>query len=257
MLDKILNCMICSAMDEKTKKVRNEIVNVMTHWNSINSKCRKISYVPLGQGINTVPGVGKSAQAVIDKQSVKESDFAILIFNTSRGTSTEKADSGTLDELDSFLKIKKPIYVFIKASKEMEDIKKQIQAKKTVFYEKYKSISELKTKIRDVLDITANSYSEKQQKSNTKTIQDGQLAYTIRNDQYANIYRIIKNASKGISVSEILPRTNFSRQKVNYIIKDLESKGFISSTRELKTLPNQLSNSQRMVNTYSIIKDFS
>lgn len=260
MSDKIFRCMICSAMDSKTMKLRKVVLEIIAHWNQINSSSRAISFVAQGQGINTVPDVDKSAQSVIDKQSVENSHFAILIFNTDKGTSTGKAKTGTLDELNSFLKAKKPVHVFIRATKELEDIKKEIQSLKKVYYETYESANELSSKIRDLLDYTANEYTKHKQDSEIIIVNNAQKAYTLRLEPNANIYTILENSKSGISIAGIKSQTNFSRQKIQSVLNNLETQGLIIKTqtqqpirtKAFKKQPRASTIKGQRVTTYSV-----
>ena len=239
--DKIIDCMICSAMDDYTKQFRKTAIDTINKWNQINATSRRISFVPLGQGINTVPGIAESAQGVIDKQSVEKAQFGIFIFNTCSGTPTKDSKTGTLSELDSFIKANKPVHVYIRKGQELEPIKHYLKSLGTVFYETYSSKNELATKIRDLLDCTANEYSNNECQKVSVTIKNAQLAYTINPAPFSDIYNIIKQSKSGITVSQISRKTNYSKQKIYPIVRKLCDKGIIDSRQIME--PDEIGNS--------------
>ena len=150
------SCMICSAKDEETIKVINACRNIINHWNEINSTDRNISFVSTGQDISTVPGVGRDAQSVIDDQALKAADIGIVIFETNKGSSYQGFKTATEYELDKLQKLGKNIAVYIRNDSKLNPIKERIRAKKSILYTSYKTINELKLKLHDFLDKTAN-----------------------------------------------------------------------------------------------------
>jgi len=157
----VLKCMICSAKNDETKKLVEHCREMINHWSEINATYRDVSFVAMGQGINSVPGSGEDAQKVIEEQILNKADFGIAIIETPKGTPYGNSVTTTEHEIEMFLSAKKYIAVYIKKGSELDAIRKRIQDRKSILYQEYNSYIDFNHYIRDLLDVTANKLMAK------------------------------------------------------------------------------------------------
>lgn len=136
---------------------RDAITEVIHRWNRGNSDYYKISLLPVKCETDAAPEAGDRPQEIINRQLVENCDILIGIFWTRIGTKTIKAESGTVEEIQHFIKMNKPAMIYfsseridpnkidLKQKKRLDKFEKKI--KKNAYVENYKSISELYEKV--------------------------------------------------------------------------------------------------------------
>jgi len=93
---------------------------------------------------HAAPSLDARPQAVINEQLVRECDMLVGVFWTRLGSPTGEAESGTIEEINWFVKEKKPVMVYFSTRslpndcdvdqvKRLREFKKQIQQKGLVF----------------------------------------------------------------------------------------------------------------------------
>ncbi len=93
---------------------------------------------------HAAPSLDARPQAVINDQLVRDCDMLVGIFWTRLGSPTGEAESGTIEEINWFVKEKKPVMIYfstrnlpsncdIDQVKRLREFKKQIQQKGLVF----------------------------------------------------------------------------------------------------------------------------
>ncbi|MBB3276305.1 MULTISPECIES: DUF4062 domain-containing protein [unclassified Pseudoxanthomonas] len=123
---------------------RAAVASAIHDWNSHNSKARGIVLLPVMWETHAAPSLDARPQAVINEQIVRECDMLVGIFWTRLGSPTGEAESGTIEEINWFVKEKKPVMIYfstrnfpsdcdIDQVKRLRDFKKQIQQKGLVF----------------------------------------------------------------------------------------------------------------------------
>lgn len=97
-------------LDEERKSIP-ELIN---RWNAVNSKKYGIHLQHVMWEIDSFPEVKKEGdpQKVLNEQIIKNCDILLGIFWTRLGTPTGRAESGTVEEIDRFLKLKKPVMLY-------------------------------------------------------------------------------------------------------------------------------------------------
>lgn len=96
---------------------------VIYDWNNINSETRKMALAAIGWEYNTTPEMGDRPQEIINLQILDSADILIGIFGTRVGSSTGKAMSGTVEEIQTHLgKGKDVMLYFSKKPVKMEDV---------------------------------------------------------------------------------------------------------------------------------------
>ena len=89
-------------------------INVINHWNYLNSESQKVVCLPLHWSISSYPEVGRHPQKVINNQVVSKSDLLICVFGSKLGTPTEDYASGSVEEIEEHIKKGKPVMIFFK-----------------------------------------------------------------------------------------------------------------------------------------------
>lgn len=89
-------------------------INIINHWNYLNSEIQKVICLPLHWFISSYPEVGKHPQKIINNQVVSKSDLLICVFGSKLGTPTEDYASGSVEEVEEHIKAGKPVMIFFK-----------------------------------------------------------------------------------------------------------------------------------------------
>ena len=89
-------------------------INVINHWNYLNSEIHKVVCLPLHWSISSYPEVGRHPQKVINNQVVSKSDLLICVFGSKLGTPTDDYASGSVEEIEEHIKKGKPVMIFFK-----------------------------------------------------------------------------------------------------------------------------------------------
>ncbi|UFQ17097.1 MULTISPECIES: hypothetical protein [Streptomyces] len=93
-----LSVLIASPGD--TASDRDVVEDAIRSWNSDHTMRRKIHLLPLRWELGAVPLVGQGdAQEVINAQFADEADIVIAVFNSRLGQATQRAVSGTAEEI--------------------------------------------------------------------------------------------------------------------------------------------------------------
>lgn len=145
---------------------RKIIPEVIEYWNAVNSDHYGVILKPVLWEIDATPKMGKRPQDIINKQLVKSCDILVGTFWTRLGTHTGKAESGTVEEIDEFLKDGKPVLLYfssipvIPENINIEQYQKLSQFKKKCEKEglvtSYKSIDDLQKKLQMHITKTIN-----------------------------------------------------------------------------------------------------
>jgi len=115
---------------------RQTIPEVIHSWNATNSEELGVVLLPVKWETHSTPEMGDSPQTIIDKQLVEGCDLLIGAFWTRIGTPTEIAESGTVEEIEKFVKAGKPVMLYFSSKPVVPD---SIDAKQ---YERLKSFRE-------------------------------------------------------------------------------------------------------------------
>lgn len=159
---KILQVMISGPSDT------NELVDIsekaIVQWNNIHGFNRKILLNPMHWTRNTLAQAGQRAQDFINQDILARSDSLIAIFKNKFGSDTGKYASGTLEEIEESIKLRKQTMVFFSDEdiprsqsgssdlQQVEDFKKKYFG----FYKTYSSNDDFRNKLRDQLDLWVN-----------------------------------------------------------------------------------------------------
>ncbi len=150
---------------------RQAIPEVIYYWNAVNSRRYGVMLEPILWETHVSPEMGDRPQSIINKQLVENSDILIGIFWTRLGTHTGSAESGTVEEIEEFLKAGKPVLLYFSSApvvpgsvddeqyKKLRDVKKKRRGEGIVA--DYKSIVELREQLQGHITLTIDSLQTK------------------------------------------------------------------------------------------------
>lgn len=138
-------------------KERKVIPEIIYSWNAVNSEEFKVVLLPVMWETHSTPAMGERPQAIINEQIVEGSDILVGTFWTRIGTKTGEAESGTVEEIEEFIKSGKPVLLYfssVPVDPESVDPKQYQRLKvfkqkceKEGLIDKYYSIEELRHKL--------------------------------------------------------------------------------------------------------------
>lgn len=107
---KVVEIIIASPSDvaEERKIVRE----VIAEWNALNASEHSLVLLPVGWETHSSPELSGRPQQIINDRLVKRADLLVGIFWTRVGSSTGKAVSGSIEEIQEHHKERKPIMLY-------------------------------------------------------------------------------------------------------------------------------------------------
>jgi len=89
-----------------------EVREVIHAWNAAHAEHENKVLLPLDWKRNTVPDASMPAQKSINKQIVEKTDLLVAIFKHRLGTPTDKAPSGSVEEIQEVISAGKPVLLY-------------------------------------------------------------------------------------------------------------------------------------------------
>jgi hypothetical protein len=163
----VFHVLIASPSD--VPQERQAVAECLHAWNALHSKDTGKVLLPVMWESHSAPSMNDRAQEVINDQLVRSCDMIIGVFWKRLGSPTGKAKSGTVEEINWFLKNKKPAMLYFSKArvdpdeldiKQWEELKafKQTLLSKGLL-EQYESVSELSQKLTRQITITMRELS--------------------------------------------------------------------------------------------------
>ncbi|MFC1918986.1 DUF4062 domain-containing protein [Chloroflexota bacterium] len=158
---------ILIASPSDMEEERKAISEVIRDWNVANSLFLGVYLEPVLFETHATPEMGDRPQAIINRQLVESCDILIGTFWTRLGTTTGKAKSGTVEEIEEFRKAGKPVLLYFSSApvvlenvdtkqyKKLMAFKEQCQKEGLIF--SYRSISKLREQLQRHITSTVNS----------------------------------------------------------------------------------------------------
>lgn len=162
---KVYKILIASPADVPDE--RNAIAEVISNWNNINSEQQKVVLMPVGWETHSAPLLGNRPQGIINEQIVNGCDMLIGVFWTRLGSPTGVSDSGTVEEIEHFIKAGKPVMLYFSGRKvdittldlsqleKLRDFQKNMQ--KIGLIGSYVDINDFKEQLRNQISINVNN----------------------------------------------------------------------------------------------------
>ena len=91
---------------------RQAATDAVNEWNALHAATNSIVLLPVKWETHATPQTGRRPQEAINQQLVRTSDILIGMFWTKIGTSTGVAESGTVEEINKFVKEDKPALLY-------------------------------------------------------------------------------------------------------------------------------------------------
>jgi OST-HTH/LOTUS domain len=216
---------------------RNVIPEIINEWNAINATMSKVILMPIKWETHSAPLLGDRPQAIINKQLVKDCDILVGVFWTRIGTNTGVSISGTAEEIEQFVEMKKPVMLYFSQALVDPDkidigqftILKSFKEKMRLqgLTESYQNIPDFRQKFSRQLSINVSNIinsaldTSKQEKEPTTK--------PTKNKKKTEEVTIVKTVIEPMTISPVeLTKENLSSDKVDeYLVKSIQS---VSST---------------------------
>lgn len=140
--------------------------DVANEWNAIHARTRSQVLLPVGWDTHAIPAMGDRPQAIINKQVLKDADILVAIFRTRLGSSTGKAASGTVEEIEEHIGTGKPVLIYFSRTpltpdsvdteqhSALREFRKSLQSRG--LYEEFKNAADFRGKFTRHLSQTIN-----------------------------------------------------------------------------------------------------
>ena len=150
----VINVMIASPSDVPQERLI--VRDLISEWNAIHARDKRIVLMPIGWETHSVPDTGDRAQAIISGQLLKDADLLVAMFWTRIGTPTGAARSGTVEETEEHIGAGKPAMIYFSSApvrpdsidsdqySELQAFKESLRARG--LFELYESLSEFRMK---------------------------------------------------------------------------------------------------------------
>lgn len=195
------NVMIVSPSDIADE--RNIIKDAIYRWNEINSKKRNIVFLASGWDTNVHPDSGCHPQASINQQILKEADFIIAVFGNKIGSPTAEYPSGSVEEIMRHMESGKKALIYFskmpvpREQLDMEQIQRLNAFKKviqnTVYFKEYLTLDELKSMIRDDIQLISNELDSPSEIQET----DRSFSRLALSDRERHILKLMRGRGNG------------------------------------------------------------
>ena len=163
---KTLEVFIASPNDLQDE--RNAVAEALLDWNLSNNPRRQIMLKPVRWDKDTMPQIGnKEPQDYIDPY-LKRSDIVIAMIGKRVGSPTSKSISGTVGEIETAVSMEKPVLLYFSRLVRTDDIDPTEKMRVDQLREEmskrgrlgeFKSVSDLKSQLRDHLDILLQGFN--------------------------------------------------------------------------------------------------
>ncbi|MEV2246807.1 hypothetical protein [Streptomyces sp. NPDC049970] len=182
----VLNVFIASPRD--TRDARDAIERSIWSWNLDRSRAEKVILMPLRWENSAVPGMaGEDPQDILNRQLVDQADIVIGLFHTRLGVPTNRAVSGSVEEIERSHERGTPVHIYfsetplppdldIEKYAELREFRERIG--ETVLYGTYASLEDLTAKVRMALESDVRDLVGGAQKSSAPALDVGAVLRT-------------------------------------------------------------------------------
>jgi hypothetical protein len=111
---KVYKVMIASPGD--VPQERALVREVIHEWNSIHAEDKTLVLMPIAWETDSSPAMGGRAQAIVNKQVLKDCDLLVAVFWTRLGSPTGSSPSGTVEEIEEHLAAGKHAMIYFSSA---------------------------------------------------------------------------------------------------------------------------------------------
>jgi hypothetical protein len=128
---------------------RKAVAEAIAEWNALHAEVEEIVLLPVMWETHAMPEAAVRPQRAINRQLVASAEILVGMFWTKLGSPTGVADSGTLEEIDQFVRSGRPAMLYFSKKPAPPPIDKKLQKFKAKTYQTalcgtFNSISGLK-----------------------------------------------------------------------------------------------------------------
>lgn len=120
---------------------RNVVSEVIDRWNALNAASQHIVLLPVKWESHSYSSVGDRPQAFINEQVLRQCDLLIGVFWTRLGSPTGVSESGTVEEIETFIKDRKPVMLYFSSA--------QVDPRK-IDFDQFKAVRDFEEKMRRI-----------------------------------------------------------------------------------------------------------
>lgn len=149
----------CPGDVEEEVKIAKDVIS---RWTNLHAEQNSIVLLPSHWSTNSYPEQGAHPQTILNEQLAEKSDMLVGIFGSKIGTPTNKAKSGTIEEIEEHIKSGKPVMLFFRRYNDLsktspsnlaalDEFKNDIKAR--VLYGEYNTVSDFEKTFTDALEL--------------------------------------------------------------------------------------------------------
>jgi hypothetical protein len=164
MTKQVLMVRVMIASPSDVAQERRIIRDTIHDWNDIHALDRGIVLLPVSWETHASPEVGDRPQEIINKQILRDCDLLVAVFWSRVGSSTGKAISGTVEEIEEHRRAGKPAMVYFssvpveKGSVDPDNYAALLEFKRELrersLFVEYESLGDFKLKFARQLTLT-------------------------------------------------------------------------------------------------------
>lgn len=136
-------------------------MKVINHWTILHAEQHSTVLLPIHWATSSYPEHGAHPQTLLNGQLASKSDMLIGIFGAKVGTPTDKAQSGTIEEIEEHVKSGKPVMLFFRKQNDTSTPASEIEKLQTFkssvkdqcLYREYDSPSTFEATFTDALEL--------------------------------------------------------------------------------------------------------
>ena len=136
-------------------------MKVINHWTILHAEQHSTVLLPIHWATSSYPEHGAHPQTLLNGQLASKSDMLIGIFGAKVGTPTDKAQSGTIEEIEEYVKSGKPVMLFFRKQNDTSTPASEIEKLQTFkssvkdqcLYREYDSPSTFEATFTDALEL--------------------------------------------------------------------------------------------------------
>jgi hypothetical protein len=148
---------LLASPSDTTEEIK-AITKTIHNWNAKNSRRLGVVLMPIKWETHSTPEMGTRPQEILNEQLVAPSDILIGVFWTRLGSDTGNSTSGTVEEIDNFISVGKPVLLYFSLKpipsdadlnqyQRVREFKDRIMTQRLGLFDSFSEVSELREKL--------------------------------------------------------------------------------------------------------------